>query len=165
MDDGRRFSNPASPPPRPKPKHHHSSICLTACFGAAGDDGVAPDSPGAVGERSGASLLRSSSTWLRSKAQELPELRGKCRGFISSHAAAKQHRRHHSSDFRYDPLSYALNFDEGSESEYPATAEDLRHRCFSSRLPVSPRRAVGIALDKAREVEAIKGIKGMEPPL
>ncbi|XP_010936386.2 uncharacterized protein [Elaeis guineensis] len=165
MDHDHRFSNPPPPPPRRKSKHHHSSICLTACFGAAGDDGVAPDSPGVVGERSEASLLHSSSTWLRSKVHELPELRGKCHAFISSHAAAKHHRRHHSSDFRYDPLSYALNFDEGSEVEYPATAEDLHHRCFSSRLPASPPRAIGVAFDKAREGKGIKGIKGMEAPL
>lgn len=132
MENDNRFSNSPLPAPRPKPKHHDCSICLTAYFGAAGDDGGAPDSPGGVGELSGASLLCSSSTWLRFRAHELPELRRKCRVFISSHAA-KHHRRHHSSDFRYDPFGYALNFDEGSESEYPATAEDLRCRCFSSR--------------------------------
>ena len=48
-------------------------------------------------------------------------------------------------EFRYNPLSYALNFDDGD-----ADAEDaaFRHRNFSSRLPPSPApasRAVAIA--------------------
>ncbi|XP_037461666.1 uncharacterized protein LOC119332600 [Triticum dicoccoides] len=43
-------------------------------------------------------------------------------------------------EFRYDPLSYALNFDDGSSDDGDADAEDaaFRHRNFSSRLPPSP---------------------------
>ncbi|KAI4969603.1 hypothetical protein ZWY2020_000517 [Hordeum vulgare] len=39
-------------------------------------------------------------------------------------------------EFRYDPLSYALNFDDGASDD----AEDaaFRYRNFSSRLPPSP---------------------------
>ena len=53
-------------------------------------------------------------------------------------------------EFRYDPLSYALNFDDGSSDDGDANAEDaaFRHRNFSSRLPPSPvpaSRAVAIA--------------------
>ncbi|VAI93089.1 unnamed protein product [Triticum turgidum subsp. durum] len=54
-------------------------------------------------------------------------------------------------EFRYDPLSYALNFDEGgSGSDDCAEAEDaaFRYRNFSSRLPPSPApasRAVAMA--------------------
>ncbi|VAI93090.1 uncharacterized protein LOC119340303 [Triticum dicoccoides] len=53
-------------------------------------------------------------------------------------------------DFRYDPLSYALNFDDGGGDDGDADAEDaaFRHRNFSSRLPPSPvpaSRAVAIA--------------------
>ncbi|XP_010904921.1 uncharacterized protein [Elaeis guineensis] len=165
MGSDNRFSDSPSPPPPLRPKHrHHSSFCLSACFGAVGDGG-APDSPSGVGERQEASLLRSPTTWLRLKTHELPELRGKYRALISSHATGKHHRRHHSSDFSYDPLSYALNFDEGSESECTANAEDLRYRCFSSRLPASPPRTVGVPFDKAREGKGIKGIKGREAPL
>ncbi|XP_037463869.1 uncharacterized protein LOC119335930 [Triticum dicoccoides] len=46
-------------------------------------------------------------------------------------------------EFRYDPLSYALNFDDGVEAEDAA----FRHRNFNSRLPPSPvpaSRAVAI---------------------
>ncbi|XP_008790088.2 uncharacterized protein LOC103707399 [Phoenix dactylifera] len=165
MDSDNRCSDSPSPPRALRSKHHNrSSFCLSACFGAAGDGG-APGSPDGVGERQGASLLRSPSTWLRFKTHELPELRGKCRALVSSHAAGKHHRRHHSSDFTYDPLSYALNFDEGLESEFAANAEDLRYRCFSSRLPASPFRTVGVPFDKAWEGKGIKGIKGREAPL
>ncbi|KAM3297808.1 hypothetical protein ACQJBY_039660 [Aegilops geniculata] len=54
-------------------------------------------------------------------------------------------------EFRYDPLSYALNFDDGgSGSDDGAEAEDaaFRYRNFSSRLPPSPApasRVVAIA--------------------
>ncbi|KAI4969602.1 uncharacterized protein LOC123407868 [Hordeum vulgare subsp. vulgare] len=53
-------------------------------------------------------------------------------------------------EFRYDPLSYALNFDDGGSDDGDADAEDaaFRHRNFSSRLPPSPvpaSRAVAIA--------------------
>ena len=43
-------------------------------------------------------------------------------------------------EFRYDPLSYALNFDEGSD-ENGDEAETSRRRNFSSRLPPSPKPA------------------------
>lgn len=44
-----------------------------------------------------------------------------------------------SGDFRYDPISYALNFDEGEEDDADvAEAERLRIKNFSSRLPASP---------------------------
>lgn len=66
-----------------------------------------------------------------------------------------RHRRH-SSDFSYDPLSYALNFeDEVVESEESPV------RSFASRLPTSPpRRNVESlnerldALDLKRRVES-----------
>ena len=53
-------------------------------------------------------------------------------------------------EFRYDPLSYALNFDDGGSKDGDADAEDaaFRHRNFSSRLrpsPVPASRAVAIA--------------------
>lgn len=43
-------------------------------------------------------------------------------------------------DFKYDPLSYSLNFDEGPDNDdYDASNEMYnRYRSFSSRLPASP---------------------------
>uniref|UniRef100_A0ACD5ZCZ1 Uncharacterized protein n=1 Tax=Avena sativa TaxID=4498 RepID=A0ACD5ZCZ1_AVESA len=52
-------------------------------------------------------------------------------------------------EFRYDPLSYALNFDEGAGSddsdEGADAASAFRYRNFNSRLPPSPVPAVALA--------------------
>ncbi|KAF7111517.1 hypothetical protein CFC21_111523 [Triticum aestivum] len=55
-------------------------------------------------------------------------------------------RRRVTGEFRYDPLSYALNFDDNGDAD----AEDaaFQHRNFNFRLPPSPApasRAVVIA--------------------
>lgn len=49
-----------------------------------------------------------------------------------------KHRRYSSADFSYDPLSYALNFEDNSFNEYPSEPEDTTCRNFSSRLRASP---------------------------
>jgi hypothetical protein len=47
-------------------------------------------------------------------------------------------------DFRYDSLSYALNFDEGEDDD---AAVGFRYRNFNSRLPPSPlQRPTSIAI-------------------
>ncbi|KAG5593995.1 hypothetical protein H5410_035227 [Solanum commersonii] len=60
-----------------------------------------------------------------------PDIKDKCRtifNFISNgNGNGNRHKRHSSAEFRYDPLSYSLNF----EDEAPLTN-------FSSRLPQSP---------------------------
>ncbi|GJM97863.1 hypothetical protein PR202_ga14820 [Eleusine coracana subsp. coracana] len=42
-------------------------------------------------------------------------------------------------DFRYDSLSYALNFDEGEDDD--DAGAPFRYRNFNSRLPPSPKPA------------------------
>ncbi|KAI3467981.1 hypothetical protein Pfo_024644 [Paulownia fortunei] len=65
---------------------------------------------------------------------DLPEIKGKCRNFISRMA---RHRRHSSAEFSYDPLSYALNFDDDA----PSSSDEFRPiKYFPARLPVSPPR-------------------------
>ncbi|XP_008802015.2 uncharacterized protein LOC103715980 [Phoenix dactylifera] len=121
-----------------------SSIRFSCCFRGAGCE--IPVAVAAAGEERPLSLIRSSSVWLRSKAQELPEIKDRCCSLISR----RGRQRRHSSDFGYDPLSYALNFDEGFEDDALAD-EEFRYRNFSSRLPASPPQppppstAVGIA--------------------
>jgi hypothetical protein len=47
-------------------------------------------------------------------------------------------------EFRYDPLSYALNFDEGGSDDSDEGADAaaaFRYRNFNSRLPPSPKPA------------------------
>lgn len=85
------------------------------------------------------SPLKSPSAWFRSKKttavnNESPEstVKDKRRrnNFISR---ISRHRRHSSADFTYDPLSYALNFD---DDQIPYSPRDPMS--FTARLPVSP---------------------------
>ncbi|XP_020102680.1 uncharacterized protein LOC109720177 [Ananas comosus] len=118
MEFDRRYG---SSPPSLKQKLR-SSVCFSCCFGAGGD---ADDEYGGDGAPS---LLRSSSTWIRARAQEIPDL-----------VARMRRRRRFAGDFGYDPLSYARNFDEGAEDDAADPAgEGFRYRNFSSRLPASP---------------------------
>ncbi|RWW33629.1 hypothetical protein BHE74_00001116 [Ensete ventricosum] len=157
MEYDHRFSASSSPTPPLKAKHHH--LCFTSCFrGVAGGDAGDLETP--YGERAARPLIRSPKSWIRSKAHELPENCCKCRALVS-HCRWGRHRRHHSADFRYDPLSYALNFDEGPQDECPASAEQLRYRCFSSRLPASPpRRSDGGGFDDRKRAHGVEGIEG-----
>ena len=46
-------------------------------------------------------------------------------------------------EFRYDALSYALNFDEGEDDDaYADPAAAFRYRNFNARLPPSPAAAI-----------------------
>ncbi|KAK3437146.1 hypothetical protein EUGRSUZ_C01690, partial [Eucalyptus grandis] len=92
---------------------------------------------------------------VRSTAQELllPEIRYRCRSLIArigrcrwrpGHAAAAA-----SSEFGYDPMNYALNFDDDLSRE---SDEEFSMRNFSARLPVSPDRLMPARLP--REVVA-----------
>ncbi|KAK9742201.1 hypothetical protein RND81_03G155100 [Saponaria officinalis] len=66
-------------------------------------------------------------TWLKS---ELPEFKDRCANIFSGKFGRNRHR----GNFRYDPLSYALNFEDADSH-----LDDFRpHRNFSSRLPPSP---------------------------
>uniref|UniRef100_A0A0E0E4C6 Uncharacterized protein n=1 Tax=Oryza meridionalis TaxID=40149 RepID=A0A0E0E4C6_9ORYZ len=64
-------------------------------------------------------------------------------------------RRVAAGEFGYDPLSYALNFDDGddgdADADAAADAAAFRYKNFSSRLPPSPaaapaRRSTAIAI-------------------
>ncbi|XP_057968339.1 uncharacterized protein LOC131157900 [Malania oleifera] len=101
-----------------------SSLCLSCCFRSARRETL--DSPSDERPR----LIRASSSWLRSRAQDLPEIRDKCRNIMSR--IGRSRRQSH--DFRYDPLSYALNFDEGFEESYD---DEFPLRNFSARLPAA----------------------------
>ncbi|KAG8046952.1 hypothetical protein GUJ93_ZPchr0008g12931 [Zizania palustris] len=102
--------------------------CFSCCFGG-GDDGEAE-----LGQRA-ARALRTSSRWVRERAVELPELVARAR-------AGRRRRKHPqqlAGEFRYDPISYALNFeDEGAAGECAGEAEPFKYRAFSARLPASP---------------------------
>ncbi|KAI0502209.1 hypothetical protein KFK09_017156 [Dendrobium nobile] len=112
-----------------------STSFLFCCFGGA----VAEEEPPMVA----ASLLRSSSSWIRAKVGELPDIREWYMGML---AGKGESSRQGCGEFRYDALSYALNFDEGGEDDDGAGAEETRHGRFSARLPASPpHTVVGVA--------------------
>ncbi|KAG6485048.1 hypothetical protein ZIOFF_053577 [Zingiber officinale] len=105
-----------------------SSIYLSCCFaGGGGTGGDGEDEQPAV-------MIRASATWIQRKARDLLKFGGKCRIL-----ASRIRRRHHSRrKFGYDPLSYALNFDEGRDGDDEASGGELLHHAFLSRLPPSP---------------------------
>jgi hypothetical protein len=158
MDYDRHFSyynqnSPRNPQSQEQRKRHqHHLICFTSCFRSPTSDAEAETS-----------LVRSSSSWIRSKAQELPdEVRGKCRNLLG------RHKRRHSSDFGYDPLSYARNFDDGGETT-ENNQEEFPYKCFSARLPQSPQSQSSALLPvpEMRTVSAeriTRGIPLLEDP-
>ncbi|PKU85391.1 uncharacterized protein LOC110094068 [Dendrobium catenatum] len=93
------------------------------------------EAEGDEGTPAAASLLRSSSIWIRSKAGELPELTERCKEIM---ARISRSSRREYGEFRYDPPSYALNFDEGGGSDDADDAKEFPYRNFSSRLPSTP---------------------------
>ncbi|KAH0458149.1 hypothetical protein IEQ34_013464 [Dendrobium chrysotoxum] len=112
-----------------------STSFLFCCFRGA----VAEEEPPMVA----ASLLRSSSSWIRARVSELPDIKERYMGML---ARKGESLRQGCGEFRYDALSYALNFDEGGEDDDGAGAEETRYRRFSSRLPASPpQTVVGVA--------------------
>ncbi|KAK2973344.1 hypothetical protein RJ640_015099 [Escallonia rubra] len=107
-----------------------SSMGLSSCFHRR--RGSFDSSSSSSAPLPSPNLKISPPSWLRSKGHELPEFRGKCRSLMSKMG---RHRRH-SSDFSYDPLSYALNFEEDDHGV--AETEEGPFRDFASRLPSSP---------------------------
>ncbi|XP_027333583.1 uncharacterized protein LOC113848320 [Abrus precatorius] len=95
-----------------------SSLCLSCCF---------------PHHRVRPRFVRSASLHSKSRSTDFPfpHLKDKCCNFISR---IGRHRRRHSADFHYDPLSYALNFEDDAGDE--KSVDDLRS--FSARLPASP---------------------------
>ncbi|XP_022138148.1 uncharacterized protein LOC111009386 [Momordica charantia] len=88
---------------------------------------------GDLGDHEDEASLRSPRSPLKSTASEHTELRGMCRNLVARIGRSRR-RYHHSADFRYDPSSYALNF----EDEHARYDDDFPIRDFASRLPASP---------------------------
>lgn len=134
MDWPPASASPSQPPSSSLKQKIRSASCFSCCFRAS----EAGDEQPVVGS----SLIRSSSTWIRSKAGELPDIKERYRWLITR--SGKSSRRGFG-EFRYDPLSYALNFDEGGEEEADE-ADGFRYRNFSARLPATPLQpAAGVA--------------------
>ncbi|PSS11187.1 hypothetical protein CEY00_Acc15460 [Actinidia chinensis var. chinensis] len=118
-------------------QQRRKKMSLSCCFHGHNLDTSAYDSTASFPSVGKLSPIMSPSSWFRSKGGDFPETKGKCRRSNIIHKIGGRHaRRHHSADFSYDPLSYALNFDEGGRGG----SEDGHIEEFSSRLPVSPPR-------------------------
>ncbi|CAH1432789.1 unnamed protein product [Lactuca virosa] len=121
------------------------SLCFSCCFTGHRVETLRSESSStSPGDNSNTQrplyLIGASSQWIKSRASvDLPEIKDKCRnifGRIGCSNARQNHRRRRSStDFRYDPLSYALNFEEDS---YANLEDDAPLKDFSMRLPLSP---------------------------
>ncbi|KAK9947428.1 hypothetical protein M0R45_003054 [Rubus argutus] len=143
------FTNPKS---HNHHHHHHHNGAVTA-----------PTTPqgyrGSRSSRDDFGLLRASSTSLSSPKQssrfhhhhhyEFAELKDKCRSFIGR--MGRHGGRRHSSDFKYDPLSYALNFDHEDDT---IDDDSFPLRNFSARLPHSPPSDSAAASPASKEITA-----------
>ncbi|XP_062112874.1 uncharacterized protein LOC133824029 [Humulus lupulus] len=73
--------------------------------------------------------------WLKSTANDLPEIRERCRNLIQRWKIRRHtNQPYQSSDFSYDLSSYSLNF----EDDNSRVDDEFRLKDFSSRLPASP---------------------------
>ncbi|XP_052199774.1 uncharacterized protein LOC127806478 [Diospyros lotus] len=118
------------------------TLCLSCCFRhhRHHDDRDSDERP---------VLLRAPSIWLKSRAQDLPEIRDKCRHLINRIGGQHHRRSSSSADFRYDPLSYSLNFDRGFDD---SLLDEAPLRNFSSRVPASAPVAVVPEADGAAKM-------------
>ncbi|XP_062164098.1 uncharacterized protein LOC133870867 [Alnus glutinosa] len=122
------FQQPSTPSLRHKVKLWCFSSSVHHSGPPEGDDQDKPRSP------------RSPYAWIKSTAQDLPEIRDRCKNLISRIGcrARSRHHRSHSADFSYDPLSYALNFEDDTRvDEFPLN--------FSARLAASRRDIVAFS--------------------
>lgn len=105
-----------------------NSLCFSCCFRRLPNRQThrqVPDSPSSPPPSDEKPAL----LWLKTRApQDLKdEIKDKCLTIFGRNG---RHKRHASAEFRYDPLSYSLNFEDGfdDDDEYPL-------RNFSARLP------------------------------
>ncbi|CAM8942593.1 unnamed protein product [Rhodiola kirilowii] len=112
-----------------------ASFCISCCFrkrntSSSNNDCASENHQHHRYDRPQPKLLRTSSTWLKARMSDLPEIRDRYRSIVSKLGRTQ---RRHASDFSYDAFSYALNFDDDSR------ADEFPPRSFSARLPPTPR--------------------------
>ncbi|XP_060211005.1 uncharacterized protein LOC132638030 [Lycium barbarum] len=123
MDENDEFWVVTSPPSlKQKLKN---SLCFSCCFPHRRPP---PPQPSSSDENPG--LI-----WFNpEEPSNLPNLKDKVLTALSF--VGNRHKRHSSTEFRYDPLSYSLNFEDGFSNNNDEEEAPLRN--FSSRLPPSP---------------------------
>ncbi|KAJ9141085.1 hypothetical protein P3X46_031662 [Hevea brasiliensis] len=162
MEESKPTCTPSSPSQKQKLKLKYP-FCLPSPFRKTNyNHHSLPASPHADKPsrllRTSSSSSSFTSTWIKSRAHDIPDIKDKCKNFISrigrngnangqahghghGHGHGRGHRRRHSmsADFHYDAMSYALNFDEGHDG---SPKNEFPLRSFSSRLPQSPKREI-----------------------
>ncbi|KAL7134585.1 hypothetical protein ABFS83_11G036800 [Erythranthe nasuta] len=122
------INNPASPPSlKSKLKR---SLCFSCCFRRRNRRHLILHSP----PPSPPSDDNPALIWVGTAGphdHSLSEIKEKCRTMLG--ISGVKHKRHSSVEFRYDPLSYALNFEDGFDFDDEAPLKN-----FSARLPRSP---------------------------
>lgn len=124
-----------SSPPSFKTKLKHS-LLFSCCFRRHRRQVL--DSPPPSSTVTASSDDKPTVIWLKKKVAShefKDEIKDKCITVFSriGNASRGKHKRHSSAEFRYDPLSYSLNFEDGFDCD-----DEAPLRNFSSRLPPSP---------------------------
>ncbi|KAI3691312.1 hypothetical protein L2E82_49631 [Cichorium intybus] len=124
------------------------STLKISCFNRHSDSHIHSSTPSPT-------LKKSPSTWFRSKLRlndlaalldQNPGDGGKhCRYRSSGGTIINRHRRHSTTEFNYDPISYSLNFED----------DRLHTTNFLSRLPLSPPGTKNLDVPSPR-IEAIE---------
>lgn len=123
--------------------HHHlsfkkklkSTLCIAGgCFGTTNHPQSLPEQPSSPTSPNETSTHSPTKTKSPRLARTLSKSHEKCKSLIHRIGEGK-HIRRHTTDFHYDPSSYALNFDRGEEDE---NVNRFPLHNFSSRLPHSP---------------------------
>ncbi|XP_050222173.1 uncharacterized protein LOC126672267 [Mercurialis annua] len=95
--------------------------------------------------------------WIRGwkKMREWSEIVAgpKWKNLIRKISKKRRPNGHGSGTFRYDPLSYALNFDEGQNGQNGHFDEDLMGRGFSSRYSLPPSCKTSLDFDREENLK------------
>ncbi|KAH0774430.1 hypothetical protein KY290_011567 [Solanum tuberosum] len=129
MDENDDFSVPTSPPSlKQKLKN---SLCFSCCFPHRRPPPPPPPPPPSSSDENPALI------WVNNdEPSNLPKLKDKVLNVLNFvGTGSNRHKRHASTELRYDPMSYSLNFEDGFDDDNEEIAP-LRN--FSSRLPPSP---------------------------
>ncbi|PRQ46221.1 hypothetical protein RchiOBHm_Chr2g0086701 [Rosa chinensis] len=136
-----------------KSHHHHGSVTApttpqgcSASRRSRDDLGLLPSSDASLSTPKSA---RSHHHHHHNHHHEFSELKDKCRKVIGR--MGRHSGRRHSGDFKYDELSYALNFDH-EDSNMDDDSFPLRN--FSARLPHSPPAESAAASPSSKEITA-----------
>ncbi|XVF35642.1 hypothetical protein REPUB_Repub18cG0163600 [Reevesia pubescens] len=84
---------------------------------------------------------------VKSRALRSLYIKEKCKSLIARIGKGGRSKQYNLSDFSYDPMSYALNFEDESNR-----ADELPFINFTSRLPVTPDRSPAVKSFEATSV-------------